>query len=250
MKHRFTPQNTKAVFFDMNNTLIDPKASFDACFLSVLADFAGRWDDGGQWHPRRVLATYRDEWKRKEALLSGNPHDAEAAKKQCLQAALRHYPFQVNETFVASFFREMRRQAGEHAVPFEDAAETVARLAARYRVGIITNGSKAQQEKVIARLNLSPHIAADRIIASDRGGVRKPNPAIFRSAALAVGSTPSDAVMIGDSWKNDISGALKAGMRAVWLNRKQTEKNSRRKVGSPDVPVVQSFGQLAELFET
>ncbi|GAA3401559.1 HAD family hydrolase [Paenibacillus hodogayensis] len=250
MKHRFTAQTTKAVFFDMNNTLIDPRASFDSCFLNVLADFAGRWDDGdGQWNPQQVLVKYREEWSGKAAPLRGKPEAAEAVKKQCLQAALRHYPFQVNDAFVASFFREMRHQARGHAVPFGDAPTAVAKLAGRYKIGVITNGSKEQQADVINRLGLSAHIAAERIFASDKGGVRKPNAAIFRSAARDAGVSPAQAVMIGDSWKNDVTGALKAGMPAVWLNRASAKTSSRRKVGSSEVPVVRSFKELTELFE-
>jgi len=249
VKRPFTPHGTKAVFFDMNNTLIDPKASFDACFLSVLADYTGRWDDGDAGRsPQRALATYRNEWSKKANALRLKPGEKEAAKKRCLQIALRHYPFQVNDAFVASFFREMRHQAREHAVLFDDAADAVGKLADPYTLGIITNGSKEQQEQVVAKLNLSPYIAGSRIFASNKGGVRKPNPAIFLGAARSVGVDPSQCVMIGDSWKNDVSGALKAGMRAVWLNRSKTGRSVRRAAGKIDIPVVGSFNELAELF--
>lgn len=251
MKRPFTPRNTKAVFFDMNNTLIDPSASFDSCFLNVLVDFAGRWDDGdGRLEPGRVLETYKAEWSKRADRLRAKPAAAGAVKKQCLETALRRYPFLVNDAFVASFFREMRNQMREHAVPLPHARETLAKLSASYKIGIITNGSKDHQEKVIGKLNLSSYVTGDRIFASNRGGVRKPNPAIFQNAAKAIGVRSSEAVMVGDSWKNDVTGALKSGMNAVWLNRSGDKQGSPRKVGKLEVPVVSGLKQLGELFGT
>ncbi|TMV48327.1 HAD family hydrolase [Paenibacillus mesophilus] len=248
MKRTFTPRNTKAVFFDMNNTLIDPGASFDSCFLNVLVDFAGRWDDGdGQWEPRHVLETYKTEWNKKKGRLT-TPEELEKAKKQCLETALRHYPFQVNEAFTASFFREMRNQMREHAVPFPHARDTVAKLSEHYKIGIITNGRKEHQEKVLGKLSLSAYVAGDRIFASNHGGVRKPNPAIFLAAVRSMSIRASEGVMVGDSWKNDVTGALKSGMNAVWLNRPGGTNQSRRKVGKLEVPVVGGFKELGELF--
>lgn len=251
VKRPFTPRNTKAVFFDMNNTLIDPAASFDSCFLNVLVDYAGRWDDGdGRLEPNRVLETYKTEWGKRASRLRAKPAAIEAVKKQCLEAALRHYPFLVNDAFVASFFREMRNQVREHAVPLPHAQETIAKLSEHYKIGIITNGSKEHQEKVIRKLNLSSYVTGDRIFASSKGGVRKPNPAIFQNAARAMSVRSSEAVMVGDSWKNDVTGALKSGMNAIWLNRASDKNSSPRKVGKLEVPVVSGLRQLGELFGT
>lgn len=252
MKRRFNPHNTKAVFFDMNNTLIDPKASFNSCFLNVLTDFTGRWDDGNGsgWNPELVLKTYNAEWAKRGNRLRSKPGETDATKKQCLEIALRHYPFQVNDSFVAAFFREMRSQMREHAVLFPHAGDVVAKLSGHYKVGIITNGSKEHQRKVIDKQKLSAYISGDRIFASNKSGIRKPNPAIFQSALRALGVRSAEAVMVGDSWNNDITGALNCGMKAIWLNRETVEKSSTRKFGSKEVPVVQGLKQAAELFES
>lgn len=250
MKRRFSPRNTKAVFFDMNNTLVDPKTSFDRCFVNVLVDFAGRWDDGeGGWNPRSVLAAYKAEWNRKTARMSRNSQEIEKAKKQCLAAALRDYPFQVNDAFVRSFFREMRSQMREHAALFPHALDTVAKLSASYKIGIITNGNKERQEEVLRRLQLAEFVPGERLFASNKCGARKPDPAIFQAAVRGLEVRPAEAVMVGDSWKNDVTGALNSGMNAVWVNRTNAGKMSRRKAGKLDVPVVAGMRELAELFE-
>ena len=47
----------------------------------------------------------------------------------------------------------------------------------------------------------------------------KPHPSIFEAASQLVGVEAADAVMVGDSVRHDVEGALRAGMRAVLLHR-------------------------------
>ena len=45
-----------------------------------------------------------------------------------------------------------------------------------------------------------------------------PKPHLGSCAAIckALNVTPDRAVMVGDSWANDVTGAISAGLRAVW----------------------------------
>ena len=47
----------------------------------------------------------------------------------------------------------------------------------------------------------------------------KPDPAVYAHALDALGAEPADAVMVGDSLRNDVDGPLAAGLGAVWVNR-------------------------------
>ena len=47
----------------------------------------------------------------------------------------------------------------------------------------------------------------------------KPHPSIFEAALTAAGVRADEALMVGDSLKADVEGALAAGLRAVWLRR-------------------------------
>ena len=48
----------------------------------------------------------------------------------------------------------------------------------------------------------------------------KPHPSIFRAALRGrAGRRRCDAVMVGDSVRHDVEGALRVGMRAVLLHR-------------------------------
>jgi putative hydrolase of the HAD superfamily len=55
-------------------------------------------------------------------------------------------------------------------------------------------------------------------------GVSKPDPEIFRIALARTGVDAAASVMVGDSWANDVAGAHRAGIRAVWFNPERTPK--------------------------
>jgi putative hydrolase of the HAD superfamily len=65
--------------------------------------------------------------------------------------------------------------------------------------------------------------------------VSKPDPRIFEIALARAGVGPAEAVMVGDSWENDIQGARAAGVRAVWFNRNDAA------VADPAVPAITSL---------
>jgi len=52
----------------------------------------------------------------------------------------------------------------------------------------------------------------DAIVTSCEVGVRKPDPAIFRSAAKGVGLSPPELLHVGDRFDCDVAGARAAGM--------------------------------------
>jgi putative hydrolase of the HAD superfamily len=75
----------------------------------------------------------------------------------------------------------------------------------------------------------------DVLIASEEAGVSKPDPRIFEIALERLEATADRAVMVGDSWANDILGARAAGIRAVWFNPAGDD------APEPDVPVLRAL---------
>jgi HAD superfamily hydrolase (TIGR01509 family) len=60
----------------------------------------------------------------------------------------------------------------------------------------------------------------DVIVCSDELGVRKPDPAIYRSCCRLLGVEPSEAMHVGDDLVNDVQGAAAAGIttvQALWF---------------------------------
>ena len=56
----------------------------------------------------------------------------------------------------------------------------------------------------------------DAVLISEREGVRKPNPEIFRRAVARLGVEVSQTWFIGDNPDDDVAGAIAVGLRTFW----------------------------------
>lgn len=61
----------------------------------------------------------------------------------------------------------------------------------------------------------------DAVITSEDARCYKPDPAIFRLAAAALGVSPHRLMHIGDSLHSDVGGAAKLGITTTWLRRER-----------------------------
>lgn len=78
------------------------------------------------------------------------------------------------------------------------------------------------------------------LVSSSQHGYMKPHPSIFEVALLRAGVSAAESVMVGDSLKADVEGALAVGMRGVLL-RRSGEVPSEVPHG---VPVIHSLTEL------
>jgi HAD superfamily hydrolase (TIGR01549 family) len=96
------------------------------------------------------------------------------------------------------------------------AAQLLPVIRTRARVGIVTNNLRNEQEDKLRVCGLLPFV--DALIVSEEVGVTKPDPAIFRVALERLECEPHEAVMVGDSWSADVTGARSLGIPAIWFN--------------------------------
>jgi HAD superfamily hydrolase (TIGR01509 family) len=82
-------------------------------------------------------------------------------------------------------------------------------------------------------------------VSSAEHGFMKPHPSIFQAALERAGVAAHESVMVGDSLKEDVEGALRAGMRAIWLYRGAVPPAS-----PGGVPVIRSLMELPELLSS
>lgn len=87
---------------------------------------------------------------------------------------------------------------------------------AGYRLAIISNWSWHLPELCEA-LGLTPYF--EQIYTSARLGFAKPHPAIFKQALAGLKVVPEEAIHIGDSYRADVQGASRLGIRPLWLRR-------------------------------
>ena len=119
-----------------------------------------------------------------------------------------------------------------------DPATTVALRNAReagWRIGVVTNGTTAQQTLKIHTVGLESYV--DAVIISEAAGVKKPDIGIFEIAARRIGAGTAGGWMVGDHPTADISGGRAAGLRTGWV--------SRGKDWPPDLAVADLSGATA-----
>lgn len=116
-------------------------------------------------------------------------------------------------TSMAAMYRQgyidARRQvAGAEAL--------LAALRPHARIVVVSNNLLNEQRAKIHHCGLEPLV--DVLVVSEEVGISKPDPAIFTEALARAGCRAEEAVMVGDSWRNDVEGARAAGIRPVWFN--------------------------------
>jgi len=91
-------------------------------------------------------------------------------------------------------------------------------IAEGHTVGIITNGPEEHQRRKIHALGVDKLIPDELIFISDAVGIAKPDPAIFAYVNGKTGTSADHCLYVGDTWTNDVVGALEAGWKVCWYN--------------------------------
>jgi HAD superfamily hydrolase (TIGR01549 family) len=247
VKQAFRPDLKKIIFFDMNDTLVDVERTFDAGFKDIIREWTVRWDSGGSnaWSPEAILDKYKSEWNKRSK--SKKSSSRSSLKQASLRAALAGTPITVSERFARHFFRTLKLERVKHAALLPGVKETVISLTHRYQIAIISNGSKDQIEAILERKGLLKYIPRSHIFASAEIGHAKPSSLLYQHALKTMGVKPLQAVMVGNSWRNDIMGAVRSGIDAIWLSHTNSKKKSQRKVGKQRIYFIRRFEQLRNL---
>ncbi|HCI82481.1 MAG TPA: hypothetical protein DHW02_22630 [Ktedonobacter sp.] len=238
-----------AVIFDLGGTLID-------------------WPDYDQDIERRWMLSYD---YLKMMLPQNSWPDGETYVRAMREAEKNHWLMvQMTQgsstptTVVRDGFRRMGRQASDEeimvvldgygralngwATVFPDAKTTLLELRKRgCRLGLLSNTwwAAAWHDAEIATHELAPLL--DAVIYTSDLPHSKPHPYVFHYVAERLGVRPDECVMIGDRMIDDISGALSAGMRAVW--RKSDYPWPKPEHIHPTA-VIETLSELLPLFET
>ncbi|MDH3590138.1 MAG: HAD family hydrolase, partial [Gammaproteobacteria bacterium] len=136
-------------------------------------------------------------------------HDFAFLRKAGLQLLLEQagYDVELVETAYRVFF-EARNEVEVYA----DVIPALESLSERFVLLAVTNGNADLDRIGLAEL-FDHHVRAADV------GAAKPDAEIFVAAARAAGVAPERVLHVGDAPLEDIDGAHRAGMQAVWLNR-------------------------------
>ena len=100
----------------------------------------------------------------------------------------------------------------EDAELYPDVEPAFDELAPHFKLGLLSNGNSYPE-----RCGLEGRFAF--VVFSQDVQIRKPDRRIFEITAREAGCPMDELLHVGDSLKNDVSGANEAGAKSVWLNR-------------------------------
>ena len=135
-------------------------------------------------------------------------------------------------------------EAGQQAECFPLTPEAVGSVRDLARVALLSNTQTFGLE-LLDRLGIAARIRT-RLLSADLGAL-KPEPAAFEAVQRRLGLFPGNLVMVGDSWTDDVQGAVAAGWTAIWVNRDAKPRPEH----PPDDPIyeVRSLDRVAEVIQ-
>jgi len=229
---------TKAVFFDVDFTLIYPGPMFRGEGYRAFGERYGMaLDEAGFDAAVASAAPFLDGPE-------DAPYDAEI-----FVAYTRHIIERMGGEGPSAdaCAREMYAEwaACHHFEMYDEVPAVLRRLAGDgIRVGLISNSHRSLAS-FESHFELEGLIAA--AVSSSEHGFMKPHPSIFSAALQLVNVAAADAVMVGDSVRQDVDGAIGAGMRAVLLNRGRAALAGEAALRARGVPVIASLTELPQL---
>ncbi|TXK18417.1 HAD family hydrolase [Homoserinibacter sp. GY 40078] len=234
----------RVVLFDLDDTLFAHRESVEAGIHAHRAALGGelargeraaefaRWNALEEEHYHRYLAGEVDFVEQRRARARGfvAPYGIELDDHAA-------------EAWFESYLAQYRRTWALH----DDVAPCLTALAPR-RFGIITNGELGFQSAKIRGTGLDALIPLGDVIASGEVGVAKPDRRIFELAAAHFGGQPSEACYVGDRLHTDATGAARAGLTGIWIDRLgQASSAELEEAAAEGVSVIRSLGSLPAL---
>uniref|UniRef100_A0A8C5WHM0 N-acetylneuraminic acid phosphatase n=1 Tax=Leptobrachium leishanense TaxID=445787 RepID=A0A8C5WHM0_9ANUR len=202
----------QAIFFDLDNTLINTSGASNQAIEEVLLVDKQRYSEEDahvicdRFQAKLLHETLDDSkmtiddlriqhWE--EAMQSIRPGDHNDEAKECY-----------------AFWKKRRL---ELLIFSGDVKRMLCDLRKLARLVLLTNGEKQVQREKIEACGAHPFF--DAIVVGGEHAEQKPAPSIFLHCCDLVNVKPGDCLMVGDSLDTDIRGGLDAGFKAtIWLN--------------------------------
>ena len=202
----------KTILFDLDDTLFDHRFCTRAA-LSHLREnyicFNGVTLDEFEAEHMKLL----DELM--NAVLPGTL-SIEEARTERFRRAFVKFEAKVSaeeSTNAAGMYRKFYEKSWRLSI---GAHSLLKNLHGKYKIGIITNNLRSEQEEKLRRCNIIQFI--DVMVTSEDTGLTKPTTEMFEITLDKLGSRKEETIMIGDSWSADIIGANNSGLKSIWLN--------------------------------
>ncbi|SFS74788.1 HAD family hydrolase [Paenibacillus sp. BC26] len=213
----------KAVFFDLDNTILDRTRMFGDFTNAFLGHYFNHLESTQPVFDR-MMELDLDGYKDRNVLF------AELLAELPWRESLTH----------ADLAEYYKREFIKHAILMDQAADVISYIRGKYRTGLITNGRNAVQYGKIDQLGIRD--AFEFILVSEEAGVKKPDARIFQMAIDKLQVAPEECIYVGDHPINDIEGASMSGMGTIWIRGKHNWNDALK------AKPLHTIDQLNELF--
>jgi putative hydrolase of the HAD superfamily len=208
----------KAVIFDWAWTLVDLGDEDDRRAFSEMFEFLRQKSVILPDH-EDCYRTYRELFYK--MIDESKQTHREACFDSVLKFLLQKYSIDITgKTTVEEILRIYYQNIYSTRTVFSDVVPALQRLqSSGLQLGIISNTTNPPFMKDYERELLGLDSYFEFSIYSSGVLYRKPHPSIFKLAANRLQLKEQEILYVGDDPLNDVAGAQKAGMQAVWVNR-------------------------------
>lgn len=210
----------RAIFFDMDDTLLNTSRGVEESWQLVCREFAPRLSIDSDALREAIRKQASDFWKDEAAVELRWRTRLHDARRHIVELALTSEGLDVAvaEELSMRYWHENRSRMQL----FDDAITTLEALRSRgYRLGLITNGPAEMQLDKLARFELEPYF--DVVVIEGVFGKGKPAPEVFSHALAMTATDAGEAWHVGDNLYADIGGAQSLGIHGVWIHRERLQ---------------------------
>jgi putative hydrolase of the HAD superfamily len=207
----------RAVVFDAVGTLIFPNPPAPVVYAQVGAQYGSKLD-ANSIRPRFEIA-FRDEDEIDRRQGWRTSEERERERWRHIVAHVLNDVADPDACFRALFDHFSKPEAWR----CDPLTRTVlsALAESRIMVGLASNYDSRLPSVLAGKSDLAP---LQTVCISSEIGWRKPSTEFFDAVCRSVAMRPANILFVGDDFENDMEGALKAGMRGVWLEPEDSRR--------------------------
>ncbi|MBT8115396.1 MAG: HAD family hydrolase [Arenicella sp.] len=207
-------RSPKAIFFDLDETLIENTIPIQKLFAGMYAQFA---DELGVGKEQLFFAALRQHAASVWNEMFLREQSPEQQLRDCFAAAVTAVLPAEHGDLGEQMYRRFVELTRKNICFQEGAEHTLQELKqAGFITGVITNGIEELQMGKIRKLAIDCKV--DHVIVSAQARAHKPDARVFHLALERSGVEANQAWQIGDHATNDVAGAIRVGMSGIFYD--------------------------------
>lgn len=235
----------KAVLFDLNDTLIDTRKSHRESLRQTVDLFLGRWSESEGIEIDQLIDSILKAGQTSRSRLNHKQITLQDFQYLRLKEAMEPYGIPVTRDFAGKLYNHYLAHRQQYVLPYPGLKETLSSIHRYANLGIVSNGKAEAMHKRVKQLGIEEWIPYKRIFSSSQYGMSKSSGKLFQHVLKELEVSPKEAIYIGNSWAQDIKGAMYAGLKAVWFN-----PNHKKKPNDTACYEIHSLPELIPLIAT